>query len=275
MAVPTWKQTASKLDAFAEAVKLRHIITQMIMRNFGLKRTKYDAIGDIARIRQEVLFIEEFFNIDLSRYMEYSEQLELTKNYLYRWKKSTVRDYDEFLHPEKKASYLVECPERIRRMYADIGIELNEKKTRIVKLSDEFKFLKAKTHLTGTGRVVMRPDRGTITRERRKLKALRRKLDAGEIVFADVQQAYNSWRGHIKHFDSYRTMRNMDKLFHELFSEEIRKERSGRNGSKKSKNYRGEFKQYDFPERIDPAERRHRIKRGSERDDIRKRGSGS
>ena len=65
-----------------------------------------DAIGDIARIRQEVLFIEEFFNIDLSRYMEYSEQLELTKNYLYRWKKSTVRDYDEFLHPEKKASRL-------------------------------------------------------------------------------------------------------------------------------------------------------------------------
>ena len=36
--------------------------------------------------------------------MEYSEQLEITKNYL--WKKSTVRDYDEFLHPEKKASRL-------------------------------------------------------------------------------------------------------------------------------------------------------------------------
>lgn len=189
MSVPSWKQTASKLDAFTEAVKLRHIITQMIMRNFGLKRTKYDAIigrqvrerypelksliakidayqnevekarllteypewiiekvrnnlfryssdlvsniaaeneiqcrmpdeyakrilledeaiGDVARIRQEVLFIEEFFNIDLSRYMEYSEQLEITKNYLYRWKKSTIRDYDEFIHPEKKAARL-------------------------------------------------------------------------------------------------------------------------------------------------------------------------
>ena len=44
MAVPSWRQTASKLDAFAEAVKLRHIVTQIIMRNFGLKRTKYDAI---------------------------------------------------------------------------------------------------------------------------------------------------------------------------------------------------------------------------------------
>ena len=189
MSVPTWKQTASKLDAFSEAVKLRHIITQMILRDFGLKRDKFtaligqntrdkypelkpliqridnyqnevekarllkeyddefvkyirenlfrllsdlietiaaaneiqckipqeftkrillqdDAIGDIAKIRQQILFIEEFFNIDLSRYMEYSEQLELTKRYLYKWKKSTIRDYDEFLHPEKKAERL-------------------------------------------------------------------------------------------------------------------------------------------------------------------------
>ena len=189
MSVPTWRQTASKLDAFTEAVKLRHIITQLILRNFGLKRDKFDAlidkkvrekypelkgliskidryqnevekarllteypdwfikkirdnlfdysselvanvasaneilcrtpdeyrkriliqddaIGDIAKIRQEVLFIEEFMNIDLSRYMNYSEQLEVTLKYLYKWKKSTVRDYDEFLHPEKKAARL-------------------------------------------------------------------------------------------------------------------------------------------------------------------------
>lgn len=189
MSVSTWNQTASKLDAFTEAVKLRNIITKMIMANFGLKREKFDAligqkirdehpelkstiaridayqnevekarllkqypdwfvekirdnlflyvselvsniaaaneilcstekefikrilleddaIGDIAKIRQEVLFIEEFMNIDLNRYMNYSEQLEVTKKYLYRWKKSTVRDYDEFIHPEKKVARL-------------------------------------------------------------------------------------------------------------------------------------------------------------------------
>ena len=44
MSVPTWKQTASKLDAFSEAVKLRHIITQMILRDFGLKRDKFTAL---------------------------------------------------------------------------------------------------------------------------------------------------------------------------------------------------------------------------------------
>ncbi len=198
MSVPSWNRTASKLDAFYEAVKLRHIVTQIIMRNFGLKREKYnsligrqarekypelqklferidnyqnevekqkllteypewfitrvrenlfryssdlvsnisaaneilcrtkeeyikrilledEAIADIARIRQEVLFIEEFLNIDLNRYMEYSEQLENTRNYLYKWKKSTVRDYDEFLHPEKKEARLQKEKQRKER----------------------------------------------------------------------------------------------------------------------------------------------------------------
>ena len=74
-----------------------------------------EAIADIARIRQEVLFIEEFMNIDLSRYMEYSEQLENTRNYLYKWKKSTIRDYDEFLHPEKKEARLQKEKQRKER----------------------------------------------------------------------------------------------------------------------------------------------------------------
>ncbi len=153
-------------------------------------------------------------------------------------------------------------------MYAEIGIELNEKKTKIVRLSDEFKFLKVKTRLTDTGRVVMRPDRGTITRERRKLKALRRKLDEGQVTFDDVKQAFNSWKGHIKHFDSYRTTRNMDKLFNELFQTEINNEKKGVSNNGKNKKFRGEFKRYEFPERVDPAERRHRIERRSERNNV-------
>ena len=185
------------------------------------------------------------------------------------------RYMDDFYLIHESREYLAECLDQIRRMYEEIGIELNERKTKIVRLKDEFKFLKLKTRLTETGRVVMRPDRGTITRERRKLKKLRRKLDEGRITFADVKQAYASWQGHIKHYDSYRTMRNMDKLFKELFQAEIEKERSGNNGKEKHIKFRGEFKQYDSPERIDPAERRHTVERRPERDNLRKRGSGS
>ena len=179
------------------------------------------------------------------------------------------RYMDDFYLIHESKEYLENCLIDIRRMYNDIGIELNEKKTKIVKLSDEFKFLKVKTRLTDTGRVVMRPDRGTITRERRKLKALRRKLDEGKVTFDDVKQAFNSWKGHIKHFDSYRTARNMDKLFNELFQTEIINEKKGvSNNGKNKKRFRGEFKRYEFPERVDPSERRHRVRRSSERDNV-------
>ena len=58
------------------------------------------AICNIASIKQEVQFIEEFFDINLNRYMEYAEQLEKTKGYLYRWKKSIIKSYKEFLEKE-------------------------------------------------------------------------------------------------------------------------------------------------------------------------------
>ena len=179
------------------------------------------------------------------------------------------RYMDDFYLIHESKEYLEHCLNEVRRMYNDIGIELNEKKTKIVRLSDEFKFLKVKTRLTDTGRVVMRPDRGTITRERRKLKALRRKLDEGKVTFDDVVQAFNSWKGHIKHFDSYRTTRNMDKLFNELFQAEIKQQKKGvSNNGKNKKRFRGEFIRYEFPERIDPAERRHTVRRRPERNNV-------
>lgn len=185
MSVPAWKRSGSRLDVFFEAVKLRHIITQMIMRNFGMKTGKYkhlvtrkmrenypdlkrafdriddyqenveatkelkqyeqwmlnkvrlnlfmysselvekiakaneikcvelfeyrerilledQAISAVAAIRQEVNFIEEFFDIDLNKYMNYSEQLEKVKNFLYKWKKSIVKEYQKKLEEEKQ-----------------------------------------------------------------------------------------------------------------------------------------------------------------------------
>lgn len=185
MSVPAWKRSASRLDVFFEAVKLRHIVTQMIMRNFGLKTGNYrhlitkkmkesypelekafnriddyqenveatkelkqyevwmlnkvrsnlfmysselvekiakaneikckelfeyrerilledQAISAVAAIRQEVNFIEEFYNIDLNKYMNYSEQLEKVKNFLYKWKKSIMKEYEKKVEEEKQ-----------------------------------------------------------------------------------------------------------------------------------------------------------------------------
>lgn len=63
----------------------------------------------------------------------------------------------------------------------------------------------------------MRPCRDTITRERRKLKALKRMLDSGDIAMEQIEQQYQSWRGGLVHLDAHDTLLSMDALYRELF----------------------------------------------------------
>lgn len=100
---------------------------------------------------------------------------------------------------------------------SDYGIELHSGKTRIVKLSHGFTFLKRKFSYTPTGGVIVRPCRETIVRERRKLKAFKRMLDAGEMTMEQISQQYRSWRGGMAHLDAHGTILSMDALYRELF----------------------------------------------------------
>lgn len=102
----------------------------------------------------------------------------------------------------------------------DLGITINKKKTRIVKLSRGFRFLKKRFYYGPTGKVVVRPSREAITRERRKLKAMRRMLDRGEITMRQINQSYQSWRGGMLRLDAHETVLSMDRLYKELFGNE-------------------------------------------------------
>lgn len=121
------------------------------------------------------------------------------------------------IHEDKE--YLKELLKELEKMCNELGLFINPKKTQVIKLSKGFTFLKIKYILTDTGRVVERISRDSVTRMRRKLKKLRKKLDAGEIEFSDIRCAYASWRGSVAHYNSYTTLKNMDKLFDELFIE--------------------------------------------------------
>lgn len=119
------------------------------------------------------------------------------------------------IHPSK--AYLQKCLNILRKAFAQIGIVVNEKKTHIIKLSHGFTFLKTQFILTATGKVIRKPCRASITRQRRKLKKFRKFLDNGEMTFKQIYNSYMSWRGFISHKDAYRTVKSMDTLFSELF----------------------------------------------------------
>ena len=121
---------------------------------------------------------------------------------------------DGYLIHESR-DYLQECLKQIRAVCADLGIRMNEKKTRIVKLQ-ELHFLKTRFYLTETGKVRRKMCRKSARRMRRKLKTFRRWMDEGKMTEEDIRTAYESWRGHMRRGNSYRVLRRMDRFYKRL-----------------------------------------------------------
>lgn len=170
-------------------------------------------------------FIDAFGDVGLGLGSQISQVLALTSaNRLDHYVKEVcrVRGYgryndDGYLIHESKM-FLQNCLEGIRQICGELGITLNEKKTQIVKLSHGFTFLKVRFFLLPTGRVVKKLHHGSVVRMRRKLKAFQKKVEAGEMTYADVYQSWQSWRAYAKNFDAYHTIRSMAALYENLFT---------------------------------------------------------
>ena len=146
---------------------------------------------------------------------EYFEE-DLKKAY-----KKWGRDFYVIVHTKEEAKT---CLNGIYKIVEELDLEINEKKTRIVKATHVITYLKTKFNLLGNGEVIRRQNRKSITIERKKLKKLKKKLDEGVITFSDVRNSYESWKGSLKGKKCYRTLQNMNKLFNELFIEDWRLE---------------------------------------------------
>lgn len=123
---------------------------------------------------------------------------------------------DGYLIHESK-EYLRYCLEELKKVCEELGLHLNLKKTRIVKLKDGYTFLKVKHFLTDTGRVIRKIPHDGITRMRRKLKKLKKRVDAGLMELKDVKQALQSWAGHTLKYDAYKTRMSMYAHFAKIY----------------------------------------------------------
>lgn len=103
-----------------------------------------------------------------------------------------------------------------------LGLFINSKKTRVVKLSGTYKYLQVKYSLTDTGKVIRRINPKSVTIERRKIKAYKRLLDKGEMLYEDIEQAVKSWMGSFAYLMSKEQINNMKTLYEELFGKELK-----------------------------------------------------
>jgi hypothetical protein len=120
------------------------------------------------------------------------------------------------IHADKE--YLKRCLCEIKKVCRSLKITVNEKKTRIVKLSRGMEFLKGKYILLENGKILLRPGKDSARRMRRKLKKFKALVNGGQMSFDDLRQAYQSWRGNYRRrFNAYNQVRHMDRLYNALF----------------------------------------------------------
>ncbi len=121
-----------------------------------------------------------------------------------------------FFSSKEKAK---EALELIRRVCTSLKIELNEKKTRIQKITQPMHYLKKTYKVVKNGRVLKLLSRKSKVRERRKLKKLRLKVQQGRITVKDAWQSFQSWRSTAKRCRGRNAIKNMRKRFNRLFGE--------------------------------------------------------
>lgn len=111
--------------------------------------------------------------------------------------------------------------ENVCKIAAELGIHINRKKTRIVKISSKYKFLQIKYTLTDTGKVIKRINPDRVTAMRRKLKKLAVKVENEEADYDNVENMFRGWMGGHYKLLSREQRKNLIQLYEDLFSKEI------------------------------------------------------
>lgn len=142
--------------------------------------------------------------------------------------KEAARYSDDFYMIARTKEELHGAMAGVRREAAALGLIINEKKTHICKLGGQYRHLQMLYSLHPDGEITCKINPKAITRERRKLKAYKRLVDDGRMEYREVENNFKSWICANYKFMSRQQIRNMSRLFKDLFGKDITwKKKSG------------------------------------------------
>ena len=123
-------------------------------------------------------------------------------------------DYYLLVPPDRDPHILLD---RVMARAADLHPTIHRGKTRIQPLTKPFGYCKTKFILTERGRIITHGNRGSLKRDRRKIKAFHRKVETGEMTYLDL---WSSTSGMLHYFDRYNDHRRvlaLRRLFYRTF----------------------------------------------------------
>lgn len=151
-----------------------------------------------------------YYPYPIDNYVKYVRQQKFYGRYMDDW---------YIMNPSKEE--LEELLENVCKIAAELGIHINRKKTRIVKISSKYKFLQIKYTLTDTGKVIKRINPDRVTAMRRKLKKLAVKVGHEEADYDNVENMFRGWMGGHYKLLSREQRKNLIQLYEDLFSKKI------------------------------------------------------
>lgn len=138
-----------------------------------------------------------------------------------RSKKYYGRYMDDWYIISHSKDELLDICENIKHIAKEYGLHLNEKKTRIVKISGTYKYLQIKYGLTADGKIIKRINPERVTALRRKLKKLAIKTKNCDIDYKNVENMFKSWMGSFYKVLSKQQRLNLISLYEGLFNKRI------------------------------------------------------
>ena len=183
--VESFKIDVSQLSDEQIEYYMNNVFNSIEYRNHDYKKTGEKKLDKSLNIGDQASQIfGSFYPYKIDNYIKIVKSIKQNGRYV-----------DDTYIMAKTKQELVDLLKELKPLYDKYGIIINWKKTRIVKMSSTYTFLKVKYSLTKTGKVVKRIENLKITRMRRKLKKWRVKLDSKEMTYKDIENKYKSFIG--------------------------------------------------------------------------------
>lgn len=138
-----------------------------------------------------------------------------------RQQKFYGRYTDDWYIINRSKGVLLDILNHVVEIANELGIHINRKKTRIVKLSSVYSYLQIRYTLTDSGRIIKRLKQEKITGMRRKLKKLSGKVERNEIPYENAENMFKSWMGNFYKLMSKSQRKGLVTLYEELFHKTI------------------------------------------------------
>lgn len=129
--------------------------------------------------------------------------------------KHYLRYMDDFLliHPDK--AFLQECRKEIAAFVGREGLTLNEKTT-LYPLRQGVRMMKWRFELTDTGRIIKHMDSQKLGKQRRKMRKLIEREEAGLLAEGTTKDSLTAWMANAKRGDTFFQRQRMSHYYYEL-----------------------------------------------------------